>query len=97
MAHPVVNTILKLQIARPIQGDAEHHGEIKNFQDPFRGAGAPFGSDCAASRWDPNAPVADRQRDFRRTGKRVVRALSPGSLCRLSKERAEDGQAGRFR
>ena len=56
--------------------------------------------------------VAHQRRDFFRTGNRVLarkltvecshmgtslRALSSGSLCRMSKERAEDGQASRFR
>jgi hypothetical protein len=79
---------------------------------PYRGAAISCGGDCAASRWDSTARVAHQRRDFLRTGKQglsqkltvecshmgtSLRALSPGSLCRVSKERAEEGPAWRFR
>ncbi len=44
----------------------------------------------------PHASRAD-DTTFDEQAKRVVRALSAGSLCRLSKGRTENGQAGRFR
>ena len=64
---------------------------------PYRGVMCPARATARPAAGIP--PHASRTDDttFAEQAKMVIRALSAGSLCRLSKERVENGQARRFR